>query len=189
MSFLYDTFVIIITTITVLGLAVEGYLSYTMASLLAVSFVVVRGVIRGSETGIRPFYNLIQTVFLLIIVGNIIYNGGSFTSIIIIVIGAFFTGFGWLAKAGLNGDIPIIYALFAFYALIFLQAFGRQLGSNIVGRSFYVLIPIILIIIVIITYGISNGEIAATLSALLMLLLSLSGLYIMIYGFTKNLKG
>jgi len=190
MGFLYDTFVIIITTVTVLGLAIEGYLSYMMAGLLIVLFVAARGVIRGLRIGIRPLiYYSIQAVFLLIVIGNIFYNGGSFTTIVFILIGALFTGFGWLAQAGLKGDIPVYHAFFAFFALIWLQAFGRHLGSNIVRRSFYVLIPITVIIIVIISYGVSNGEVAATLSGLLMLLLLLSGLYIMLYGFTKNFKG
>jgi len=190
MGFLYDTFVIIMTTVTILGLAIDGYLSHAMAGLLVVLFAAVRGVIRGLRTGIKPLtYYSIQAVFLLIISGNIIYNGGSFTRILLIILGAFFTGFGWLAKAGLKGDISINHALFAFFALIFLQAFGRQVGSNIVRGSFYVLIPITVIIIVINTYGVSNGEVAATLSGILPLLLLLSGLYIMLYGFTKNLKG
>ena len=185
MPFLSDLMATVLTLLTVIGLAVNGYINELWAAIIMVFFVASRSFVRGSCSK-TVFGFLFFFAFIIIV----LIRRGSLTELLSIIISSVFSGTGWVLNLYWNdpGNFFLFLIFFILLNVIFKRRdhFKDKFKNNLIPNTLYIGITVALLIIFLGSYGGSQGETIALGGYLLAMLLSLGGVYLMVKGFSSS---
>ncbi len=188
MGFIWDWLKITVTLLTVLGLVLEEYIDVVFASVILVLYVIFRGAVRGSNGITKAVFWVFEIIFIFSLCVNVLLKGGGIVTLIPLIIEVFGTAVAWIVEMVLVGDITLSHGFLFVVAIIFLENIGIKMGNIRVHRAalrtFLIGVPIAMFIVFSNRYGGANALVLA--AQILPILISLGGLYIMMFGWSSS---
>jgi len=186
---LWDISAILVYTILIIGLTVQGYLPGGASAFFLFTFAAFKAVGRGLGGIGKIVYYLFIFFFYISIIFFVILKAGwqGLPKTIPILLGALGGGFeqviAQILKMSMEGNVGFILAGMVIISLVFLRWIG---GSSLfLYHSIFGFAPLFVLLIFLTTCG-ANWKIIVIQGGSLIVMLG--GIYIMFYGFASSLR-